>query len=56
MEPISGEIAPFDPIAVVRARIAFAAARRVMDVQKEFAEQIVALLAPAAGTRFDRRA
>ncbi len=46
---------PFGGVQVLQAKVAFAAAAKVLQVQRTMGEQIVALLQPDVGTKFDKR-
>jgi len=46
---------PFAGVQVLHAKVAFAAATKVLQVQRAMGEEIVALLQPDLGTRLDRR-
>ena len=46
---------PFGGVQVLQAKVAFAAAAKVLQVQRAMGEQIVALLQPDVGTKFDKR-
>ena len=46
---------PFGGVEVLQAKVAFAAAAKVQQVQRTMGEDIVALLQPDLGTKFDKR-
>ena len=45
---------PFGGVQVLQAKVAFAAAAKVLQVQRAMGQEIVALLQPDLGTKFDR--
>ena len=47
---------PVDPIEGIQGQVAFAAAVKVIQVQKDMGAQIVALLDPNVGKNFNRSA
>ena len=42
-------------VQVLQAKVAFAAAAKILQVQRAMGEEIVALLQPDLGSKFDRR-
>lgn len=46
---------PFGGVQVLQAKVAFAAAAKVLQVQRAMGEEIVALLEPNLGAKFDRK-
>ena len=46
---------PFGGVQVLQAKVAFAAAAKILQVQRAMGEQIVALLQPDLGSTIDRR-
>lgn len=45
---------PLGGVQVLQAKVAFAAAAKVLQVQRAMGQEIVALLQPDLGTKFDR--
>ena len=46
---------PFGGVQVLQTKVAFAAAAKVLQVQRALGEEIVALLEPTLGAKFDRK-
>lgn len=45
---------PFGGVQVLQAKVAFAAAAKVLQVERAMGQELVALLQPDLGTEFDR--
>ena len=46
---------PFTGVQVLQAKVAFAAATKLLEIQRAMGAEVVALLQPDLGTKFDRR-
>lgn len=46
---------PFGGVQVLQAKVAFAAAAKVLQVQRAMGDELVALLQPNLGAKFDRK-